>query len=258
MKYQAIGPILIEKRFLGRFKNILIALLTTFAILNCNSDNSEWLYKIDGKKLTVNKLESAYEGYFFLMSMQLQATPEQLKELLKNPEKAPSAQVRAIVDQLQVELRKESFAERYKQLLLLNYEARKTGFLSDPKLEQRLAFLKQYFVANMFTAEKLKLKNIDVSEQDAVNQCEAMRKRNRQLRAAPIDQCIEFAKSRLKMELAQKKHGEFIKSITESYKISSNPDYGIKDYLKESSGAQTEEKKEEKPEGTDAPKEEKK
>lgn len=208
-------------------------------------DSSPWIWKIEGRKLTVTQLEEAYNGYFFLMAQQFQSTPEQLKQYLKDPSRAGEPRLVNMLRQLQVELQKENFAERYKQLVLLNYEAKKNKMTKSKQMRARLEFLQQYFVANIYMSTALNADDIKISDEQAVTEWEAIRKREPRAKHIPIDQGIEIAKNQLKLKTFQLKQQSFMKNISESYKIETNPDFDLKGYLNADSKVET--KKQEAP-----------
>ena len=66
------------------FKSVL-PLFFCFLLGFCSwFQDDVWVWDVDGEKITKRQIEDAYEGYLFWWSLQLQATPEQLLERLKD------------------------------------------------------------------------------------------------------------------------------------------------------------------------------
>lgn len=200
--------------------SLMLVLLLSFACKN--RDNSEWVYKVDGKKVTVNQMKNALDGYLALMAQQFQATPEQLKEYLKDPQKAGRPEMVQMLEGLRNELALPNFAERYKQLTLLNLEAKKSGFLKREDVKAKIDFMKKYFIANMYLMDHLKASEVTIPDDQAVAFCEQMRQQDARFRNLPITQCLDFAKQRLTLKALAEKQNKFIQDIIAAYRIETN------------------------------------
>ncbi|MDH4200005.1 MAG: hypothetical protein OEV66_06450 [Spirochaetia bacterium] len=209
-------------------KNFIYVLIIGF-IFQCSGDNSTWIWKINGKKYTVNNFDDAYENYITLMAQQLQLSPEQLKSMVKNPEKSglPEENIEMLK-----RLSKDNFPDQYKQLLLLNTEAEKKGFLKKKEIKSRLRFIEQFYIANLYLTEKSDAKNIEISDEEALKAWEMIRNSNPQARGIPLDKGLAATKQRLAMKKGFEKQQEFLKDILDTNPVQANPDFKLRDYVK--------------------------
>jgi len=218
---------------------ILISTALTFSLAGCKSDNSPWIWKIAGKKYTVNDLETAYENYIFLLAQQLSVTPEQLRSFIDDPSMLDDPRMREYVMNLSL----KNYAETYKQLILMNEEAEKQGFLKRDDVKSKMEFFQKFYVANLYMTETVQGDPADISQDEALQAWEIMKKRNPQYRQVPLDEGISAARQQLQMAKAMEKQQELVKSVVESYTIEPNPDFKLSDYVKQKKNSDT------KPEG---------
>ncbi|MDH4262693.1 MAG: SurA N-terminal domain-containing protein [Spirochaetia bacterium] len=212
-------------------KRTLVFIILAGFLLNCKGGSSPWVWKIDGKKYTVSDFDDAYENYINLMAQQLQLSPEQLKSMIKNPEKSGIPEENM---EMLRKLSKDNFPDQYKQLVLLNVEAKKKGFTKKKEIQSRINFIQQFYTASLFMAEKAEVKADDVSDDEALKAWEMIRNSNPQMRTIPLDKGLAATKQRLAMKKAFDRQQESIKDIMEAYPIETNPDFKLKDYIKKS------------------------
>jgi len=208
---------------------IFTGILLIGIITNCSGDKSPWLWNVDGKKYTLNDFEDAYENYITLMAQQLQMTPDQMKSMIKNPEKSGLPEENM---EMLKKLSKYNFPDQYKQMFLLNIDAEKAGFTKKKDIESRLRFIEQFYVAQLYLAEKSKVDDQGISDEEALKAWEQIRSINPQARGIPLDKGLAVTKQRLAMKRAFDKQQEVIKDLFEVYPIQSNPDFKLRDYLK--------------------------
>ncbi len=199
-------------------------------------DSSPWIWQIEGKKITVTQLETAYDNFIDLMSMQLQVPVDQLKLMIANPEMGQTQRERMIL----ANLNKEAYAEQYRTMILLNMEAEKSGFLDEPVNASKLEFFEQYFTANLFMNNSITSDNINVSDEEAMAYWEEVRKSNPQYRNVPIDEGINAARQQITQEKLFKKRQDMTKSILESYKIEKNKEFDLDGYFSKNNSAEDE------------------
>jgi hypothetical protein len=220
-------------------KKSIVFLILSGLLTFCKGDNSPWIWEIEGTKYTLNDFNDAYENYISLMAQQLQLTPEQLRAVIKNPEKSglPKENLEMIK-----RLSKENFPEQYKQLLLLNTEAKKTGYLKKKEIQSRVNFIQQFYIASLYMAEKGEVGSADISDEEALSAWEVIRNSDARYRSVPIDQGIAVTKQRLAMKKAFENQQELIREIMEVYTIKNNPDFKLKEHIKDESEEKTESK----------------
>ncbi|MCS6971891.1 MAG: hypothetical protein N2Z22_06995 [Turneriella sp.] len=217
----------------NRIKIVLYMALLLLAFA-CGSDQSPWLWKIEGKAITLKQLEDAYGGFAVLMKEQLQqrlgrVIPDQeFLELLEDPERSGNPQMAEILKTFG----KDAFAEQYKDMLVLNMEAQKEGFTRRPDIKAKLEFLQKYFIANMYLFDQLKLQDIKVSDKEAFDAWEKAKREDPRLRTIPADQGLEMAKGRLVMAAAMEKQRTLLKDLMQKYRIETNKDFDIAEYVK--------------------------
>ncbi|MDH5720175.1 MAG: hypothetical protein OEZ13_06070 [Spirochaetia bacterium] len=235
------------KSFSQSKKNvILVLLLALFLVCNKPSDKTPWIWQVEGKKYTVSDFEDAHEAFIFLMAQQLNRTPEQLKPFIENPELSGDPRLAKLLEGL----KKENFPEIYKRILLINHDADKKGFLKDEKIKKRVQFLQQYFITSLYLDEKVGIEGVNVADSEAINFVEAARKNNPNLAAIPMDQLLEEAKSNIRFRKLGEKREEYVSQIRDSYKINTNENFNLKEYLNKKSDSGAEPEKKEKAENT--------
>jgi len=217
-------------------KKRLVYVLLAGLLLNCSSDKSPWIWEIDGVKYTVNDFDDAYENYIYLMAQQLQIGPEQLKKMIEHPEQSGVPEENL---EMLRKLSKENFPDQYKQLLLLNTEAAKKGFLKKKENKARIKFVEQFYTASIFMSDSAQTKDTEISEEEALKAWEMIRKTNPQAQNIPLDKGIAATKQRLAMKKTFEKQQETVKEIIESYPVKTNPDFKLKDYIKKSQEQET-------------------
>jgi len=227
------GPVLVRRSFLKKIRVAVVVGWAMTLVLACNRDTSPWIWKIEGKKITVAKVEAAYNAYFLQASQQLaaqlQVSQDKIKQMVENIDQVENKQIAGAL----MQLRKENFAQQYKQFVLINKEAKKSGFLRNKEMKAKIEFMKAYLVANLYIAHKLKPESIVISDDEGEKECERLRKRDKRLRPIPIDQCIGYATTNLKRKILEERQTELLRSITESYRIIPNPDFNYRTYVKE-------------------------
>ena len=216
-----------------KFKSLLKLKVAAFALISlisacAGSDNSAWIWDIDGNKYTVNNLNAAHEGAIFLMAMQMGADPEELKKALEEPEKAPNPQLKMML----MGLSKERYAETYKQLILMNMEAQKNGFTEREDVKQKLDFVRQFYIANMYMMDKLNVESIEITEAEAIQAWDVIRKQP-QYKGVPITQGLAMTKQYLKKEKLDQLQRKVIDDIRDAYPIKNNGDFDLKKYISE-------------------------
>ncbi|MDH5716029.1 MAG: hypothetical protein OEZ22_00140 [Spirochaetia bacterium] len=215
---------------------IKIILIISISVFCQPKDSSDWIWQVEGKKYTVNDFEDAHEAFVFLMAQQLNRTPEQLKPFIEDPEKAGDPRLAKLLEAL----KKENFPELYKRILLLNHDAEKKGFLKQRKIEKRLEFLQKYFVTSLYLEEKVNLEDIKVSDLDAANFLEALRKNNPAYEKIPITpETLEEAKNAVRMRKLGDMREEYVSQIRESYKIEKNDKFDLIKYLDEKKSSES-------------------
>lgn len=211
-------------------KNLFIKSITCFLLLSsttllwqCSSDSSNWVFKIDGKKYTENDLNSAYNGLISLVEMQLggTVTKEQLLEYIEAPEKASDPMMQQQLRGLQ----KENFLETYKQLILMQTEAEKSGFTDKKEVKSIMAMQNLQMLGNLYTFEKVDPASISISEADATSYLEELRKQRPEVKRIPITQALELAKQQIMQQEIQKRRLMLRTEITESNQIIKNDEF---------------------------------
>jgi hypothetical protein len=202
--------------------NSLIALVL-FTMASCSSDNSPWVFKIDGKKYTEAQLNSAHEAMLNFAQLQLggMISREQIKEYIAAPEKVPDARMQQLFRGLQ----KNNFLETYKQLVLMESEAQKKGFSEQDDIKAILKMQHLQMLGQLYTFEKVNPNSIKISEAEATAYLEELRKQRPEVKSVPINRALELAKQQIMQQEIQKRQIKLRNEITESNQIIKNDDY---------------------------------
>ncbi|MBX3722341.1 MAG: hypothetical protein KF713_10930 [Turneriella sp.] len=203
--------------------------------VTCGGDKSPWIWKIEGKTVTLKQLDEAYSGFGVLMKEQLQQRmgrfiPEdEFKQLLEDPDKSGNPQLAEMFKSFG----KDLFADQYQDMLVLNMEAQKDGFAKRPDIKAKLDFLQKYFLANMYLFDSLKLQDIKISDAEAFAAWEKAKKEDPRLKTITIDQGLEMIKGRMVMAGAMEKQRNLMKVAKQKYRIDTNKDFDIAQHVKD-------------------------
>jgi hypothetical protein len=217
-----------------KYRKPMVVLLLAALTVTCGGDKSPWLWKIEGKSVSLRQLEEAYSGFGVLVKEQLQQRmgryipDEEFKQLLEDPDRSGNPQLAEMFKSFG----KDLFAEQYKDMLILNMEAQKDGFAKRPDVKAKLDFLQKYFLANMYLFDLLKLQDIKISDSEAYAAWEKAKREDARLRTVPVDQGLEMVKGRMVMAAAMEKQRSLMKMATEKYRIETNKDFDIAEYVK--------------------------
>lgn len=211
-----------------------VALLMAIITVTCGGDKTTWLWKIEGKSVSLKQLDEAYSGFGVLMKEQLQQRmgrfipEEEFKQLLEDPDRSGNPQLAEMFKSFG----KDLFAEQYKDMLILNMEAQKDGFAKRADVKAKLEFLQKYFLANMYLFDSLKLQDIKISDAEAYAAWEKAKREDARLKTIPVDQGLEMIKGRMVMAAAMEKQRTLMKNATQKYRIENNKDFDIAEHVK--------------------------
>jgi hypothetical protein len=212
-----------------------VLLMTALIALACTGDKSPWIWKIEGKSVTLTQLDEAYSGFGVLMKEQLQQRmgrfipEEEFKQLLDDPDRSGNPQLAEMFKSFG----KDLFAEQYQDMLILNQEAQKDGYAKRPEVKAKLEFLQKYFLANMYLFDQLKLQDIKISDAEAFAAWEKAKKEDKRLATIPIDQGLEMIKGRMVMAGAMEKQRMIMKTAKQKYRIDTNKEFDIVQHVKD-------------------------
>lgn len=217
-----------------RYRKPMVVLLLAAITVTCGGDKSQWLWKIEGKSVSLRQLEEAYSGFGVLMKEQLQQRmgrfipEEEFRQLLEDPDRSGNPQLAEMFKSFG----KDLFAEQYKDMMILNMEAQKDGFAKRADVKAKLDFLQKYFLANMYLFDSLKLQEIKISDSEAYAAWEKAKREDGRLRTIPVDQGLEMVKGRMVMAAAMEKQRTLMKNATQKYRIENNKDFDIAEHVK--------------------------
>ena len=210
---------------------ILAALLITWT---CGSDKTPWLYKIEGKSVTLKQLDEAYKGFLFVMRMQLQqgsqklVTEEEFNALVEDPEKSGDPRS---AEQLK-QLGKDNFAKVWKDIMLVNMELQKDGFAKRPDVKAKLEYISKFYLQQLYMEDQLKASDIKIGDADALARWEKIKKENPGAKTFPLDKGLEIGRAQLLTMQYMQKTGEFMENTRQKYRIETNKDFDITEYVK--------------------------
>ncbi len=202
-------------------------------MLGCHFfDNSPWVWEIEGDKVTLQDIEDAYEGYLFWWSVQFNTTPQQLKKRIKNLDQVEDPRELEVLSQL----KKRYFVEgspdgrqapMFKKLLMINTQAEKSGFTDRDDIEKKLDFMNKFFIYNLYMMDQVKPDEIEVSESEATEHFDLLRKENPKYRTIPLLKGQQLAKRQLLMKKLVGRQDRILSNIMEEYKIKQNKEVDV-------------------------------
>lgn len=219
-----------------KFRPIAALLVAVIIASACKGDKSPWIWKIEGKTVTLKDLDAAYSGFGVLMKDQLQQRmgrflPEdEFKKFLEDPDATGNPQLAEMFESLG----KDLFADQYQDMLILNMEAQKEGYAKRPDVKAKLDFLTKYFLANMYLFDQLKLQDIKISDAEALDAWQKAKKEDKRLATVPLDQGMDMIKGRMVMAQAMEKQRTLMKNAKQKYRIDTNKDFDIAEHVKKS------------------------
>ena len=207
--------------------------------LSCNWFNdSPWVWDIEGERVTLQDIEDAYEGYLFWWSVQFNTTPGELKERIKNIDQVEDPRELEVLSQL----KKEYFVEgspdgrqspMFKKLLMINMEAEKSGFTDREDIEKKLEFMTRFFIYNLYMMDQVKPDEIEVSDEEAIEHFDLLRKENPKYNTIPLLKGQELAKKQILMQKLVSRQDKIFNNIMEEYKIKQNKELDLSKILAE-------------------------
>lgn len=210
-------------------KNLTLVTILFVTMLACNRDSSQWIWKIDGDRVTVNELENAYDGFMNVIKVQMGGaiSDEKLKEFIENPDAVGDPRMAQQFRSLQ----KQNFAETYKNLILMYKAAKKDGFTRREDIKQSLEILQMQFIAQLYIMDQIKEEDLKISDEQAVEYLTQIRKRYPRYRQIPMTQGIEMAKQQLSGEARMRQQQKLVSEIKDAYKIETNDKFNLSEYL---------------------------
>jgi len=222
-----------------KFNLIIGLLVATLVFTSCNKDKSVWLVKIDGKKISKKDVLDSYEAYLMLQSSQRQIPIEQLRKIAENVQNESDPEKQ----RLGMELSKAGFLEQYKNFLLLNMEAKKTGFVN-----RKLKYMQMFFLANLFLQEKVPTDNVQISDKDAIKAWNEAKKKNPGYRTIPLDKGVKFMKGKIAAYRRQVTMKQQFETLNQKYRILQNEEaikklLGVEELTSDTKGSTKKEEK---------------
>ncbi len=241
-------------------------LIFLMVVLGCNYfENSPWIWEIDDKKITLQDIEDAYEGYLFWWSVQFNTTPAQLKERIKNLDEVKDPRELEMLSQLKKEYFVKGSADgrqapMFKKLLMVNMQARRSKFMDREDIQKKLDFMNKFFIYNLYMMDQVKPDEIEVSDSEAITHFDILRKENPKYRTISLLTGQKLAKRQLLMQKLIGRQDKILNNIMEEYRIKQNKKIDISKILiqeKEKISKEQETHSEEPKEGSQTNKKEK-
>ncbi|MBE7410850.1 MAG: lipoprotein LipL31 [Leptospiraceae bacterium] len=206
---------------------IYLALLTfTLFVANCG-DGSPVIETIDGAKITVKGFENSYDTAIEAMSRMQNVEKKTLVEFIaQNIDQVPEQ-----FKSLNFQFQKKNFFENYRQMLMVKIVAEKTGFSSRADIKEILQQVEMQTLSTLYIQEQVE-KRIKITDEQAMEECNRLRAKNKELAAMPIDRCVMAGRGNLKQRESQNVLPKVIERIKEGVVIKHNDKFDVDAYMK--------------------------
>lgn len=203
----------------------LIIIITLFLIFQCKN-KSEIIETLNGEEITVERFEKAYEASLETISRLQNIEKKNLLEFLaKDIDEVPE-QFKGLNYQFQ----KKNFYDNYRNMLMIKLAAEKSGFINRQDIKDILEIMELQAISQLYVQEQVE-KKIKISDEEAREECERIRKKNPQIASMPIDRCIMLGRSNLKRLQSQEVLPKVMERIKEEIVIKHNEKFDLDAYL---------------------------
>ncbi len=203
----------------------LFSLFFVFTLGNCN-DSSQVIETLDGNKVTVNDFKVAYETALESISRLQNIEKKTLHEFIeKEPNEVPSQ-----FEELYYQLQKKNFYNTYRQMLMTKIVAQKKGFTTRPDIQETLKQVEMQTISQLYVAEEVE-KRLKITEDQVKEECERLRKMDKNIATLTIDRCLSFARAQLKQNLSRDILPGIVQGIKEEVTVRRNENFDLDAYL---------------------------
>lgn len=200
-------------------------LMMSFFLYNCG-DNSEVIESLSGNKITVKSFEKAYDTAIESMSRMQNIEKSNLLEFIeKDPDQVPE-QFRGLNQQF----KKNEFYKEYRRMLMTKIVADKAGFTERPEIKAILDFVQMQTIATLYLQEEVE-KKINITNEEAKEECELLRAKSPELASQPIDRCLMFGRANIKRRRSAEIYDKVMERIKEGVTIQHNEKFDLDSYL---------------------------
>lgn len=203
----------------------LLSLFFVFSLVNCN-DSSQVIETLDGNKVTVNDFKVAYETALESISRLQNIEKKTLHEFIeKEPNEVPSQ-----FEELYYQLQKKNFYNTYRQMLMTKIVAQKKGFTTRPDIQETLKQVEMQTISQLYVAEEVE-KRLKITDDQVKEECERLRKMDKNIATLTIDRCLSFARAQLKQNLSRDILPGIVQGIKEEVTVRRNENFDLDAYL---------------------------
>ncbi len=199
-----------------------------FSLSSCNNDDSSVIEVLDGEKLTVKRFEEDYEVALETFSRQNNVEKKNLIDeiLSKDFNELPRQ-----LQQISFQFQKKNFYDNYRNMRMISIAADKSGFSTRKDIKQIVDYMRMQTIAQLYLQEEVE-KKIKIDETQVRTECEELRKTRPEVAAKPLNDCITFARAKLKAEETEKLIPKVLERIKEGISIKHNEKFDLDEYLK--------------------------
>lgn len=197
-------------------------------MVSCNNDDSPVIEVLDGEKLTLKRFEEDYEVALETFSRQNNVEKKNLIDeiLSKDFNELPRQ-----LQQISFQFQKKNFYENYRNMKMISLAAEKSGFSNRKDIKQIVDYMKMQTIAQMYLQEEVE-KKIKIDENQVRSECEVLRKSRPEVAAKPLNECLTYARAKLKAEESEKQIPKVLERIKEGISIKHNDKFDFDEYLK--------------------------
>lgn len=203
----------------------LFSLVLALSFVNCN-DSSQVIETLDGNKVTVNDFKLAYETALDSISRLQNIEKKTLHEFIeKEPNEVPSQ-----FEELYFQLQKKNFYNTYRQMLMTKIVAQKKGFTTRPDIQETLKQVEMQTISQLYVSEEVE-KRLKITDDQVKEECERLRKVDKNIATLTIDRCLSFARAQLKQNLSREILPNIVQGIKEEVTVRRNENFDLDAYL---------------------------
>ena len=219
-------------------KTYLILFLILFTISACGED-SPVIESINGEAISVKEFEDSYLTAIDAMSRTQNIEKKNLIEFIeKDIDEVPER-----FKSLNYQFKKKNFYDNYKQMVITKSVADKSGFSKRPDVKAILEQFEMQTITTLYIQEQVE-KKIQITDEEAMAQCETLRKEKRIPVELTVDKCMMVGRGVLKENLSKEILPKVMERIKEGVTIKHNEKFDLDAYLNKEFKVSEMEKKE--------------
>ncbi|MCP5503423.1 MAG: hypothetical protein H7A25_26220 [Leptospiraceae bacterium] len=191
------------------------------------SEDTSLIEDIAGKKLTVNSFEKAYIRALDSFARTRNMDPEDFYLLVRSPETSLPPEYK----NFQMQFNKPNFYLSYRQMLMVQADAEKSGFVGEAHTRKTLEHLRLQTAANYFLQEKIN-KSLNIQKEEAEKECSFIRQEKKTYKKIDNSICLAIGRTVVRQKKSGVVFSAYLNHLREGVSIEQNDSLDIENILR--------------------------